>query len=65
MARTVADDPHTVAEICEFGKAVNVLIDYYQIMAFFSQTVYKGIADFSGADYDNFQSSFTHRSNTK
>ena len=61
MARTVADDPHTVAEICEFGKAVNVLIDYYQIMAFLSQTVYERIADFAGTYYDDLQSSFTHK----
>ena len=65
MACAVTDDTHTVAKICEFCQAVNILINDNQIMTFFSQSVNKRITDLAGADYDDLQSSFAHKSDTK
>ena len=64
MNRSALETPaayytHTVAEICELSKAVNVLVDDDQIVAFLGKSVYESVADFAGAYYDDLKSSFT------
>ena len=61
MACAVTDDAHTVAKVCEFCKAVNVLVDDDQIVALFCESVNERIADFAGTYYDDLKSFFTHK----